>query len=50
MLQLGSEFTGIILIQFHPYKIIVMHELKQPDYASVFATGYYKMYTMDLSL
>jgi hypothetical protein len=32
--SLESAFTGIILIHFHTYKITVMHELKQPDYAS----------------
>jgi hypothetical protein len=27
-------FTGTRLIHFHPYKITVMHDLKQPDYAA----------------
>jgi hypothetical protein len=31
---LGSPFTATKLIKFHPYKITVVHELKQPDYAA----------------
>jgi hypothetical protein len=31
---LGSAFTGTGIIHFHPYKITVVLELKQPDCAS----------------
>jgi hypothetical protein len=32
--SLGSAFTATKLIKFRPYKITVVHELKQPDYAA----------------
>jgi hypothetical protein len=33
-ISLGSAFTVTGLIEFCPYKVTVVHELKQPDYAA----------------
>jgi hypothetical protein len=48
--SLGSAFTATKLIRFRPYKITVVHELKEPDFAAriVFVTGCCKMCMMEL--